>query len=73
MATLTAGNLRICEKLRTRYSQGGSVVTGAGVHGDEGIDRRALEDAVVDAGSGRGMCGGGLKGTMIGRQTDRQS
>jgi len=26
------------------------VATGAGVHGDEEIDRRALEDAVVDAG-----------------------
>ena len=29
--------------------------TGAAVHGDDEVDRKALEDAVVDAGSGRGM------------------
>ena len=38
------------------------------MHGDEEIDRRALEDAVVDAGSGQGMYVVGSRwheGTMI--------
>jgi len=53
--TAVTSVVKLGELIRAHYSQAGSVVTGAGVHGDEEIDRRALEDAVVDAASGRGM------------------
>ena len=66
--TAVTSVVKLGELIRAHYSQAGSVVTGAGVHGDEEIDRRALEDAVVDAGSGRGMYVVGSRwheGTMI--------
>ena len=67
LVAIAHGNLRMCKRLRTSYSQE-SVGTGAAVHGDDEVDRRALEDAVVEAGSGRGMYVVGSRwheGTMI--------
>ena len=61
-------NLRICKKIRSSYSRTGTEATGAAVRGDDEMDRRELEDAVVDAGSGRGMYVVGSRwheGTMI--------
>ena len=67
LVTIAHGNMKICKRLRTSCGQE-TVGTGAGVHGDDEVDRRALEDAVVEAGSGRGMYVVGSRwhgGTMI--------
>ena len=63
--TLCISMYEVC--LSSRYTME-TVGTGAGVHGDDEVDRRALEDAVVEAGSGRGMYVVGSRwhgGTMI--------
>ena len=52
MVSVTQENLRICKRIRSAYSRTGTEVTGAAVRGDGEMDRRELEDAVVDAGSG---------------------
>ena len=68
MVSVTQENLRICKKIRSAYSRTGTEATGAAVRGDGEMDRRVLEDAVVDAGSGRGMYVVGSRwheGTMI--------
>ena len=67
LVTIAHGNVKIHKRLRTSFGQE-TVGTGAAVHGDDEVDRRALEDAVVEAGSGRGMYVVGSRwhgGTMI--------
>ena len=68
MVNGTQDNLRICERIRSAYSRTGTEATGEAVRGDDEKVRRELEDAVVDAGSGRGMYVVGSRwheGTMI--------
>ena len=47
LVAIAHGNLRMCKRLRTSYRHE-SVGMGAGVHGNDEVDRRALEDTVVE-------------------------
>ena len=68
MVNGTQENLKICKRIRSAYSRTGTEATGEAARGDDEMVRRELEDAVVDAGSGRGMYVVGSRwheGTMI--------